>query len=303
MANGRFISTSIATDKRIASLTLEAEYLFLKTIPHLDRDGLILADSLLLWAKVCPRRPELMERVTDAILQWNEAGLVIYYETDEGNALYFPSFAKNQTGMRYNREAVSKIDPPPGFVRDDSGMFPVKKVDSLSNSGPTPDLLRTNAGPTPAQVQVQVQVQDQVEVEVEEGGRDSDQGITVSAKPAPAPRKPSRNGTHKNFDPRKMKNGMVPPGNGSTPFEVYREVFSASPTKAQIRAMMDTVTDLGKWREVCNTWSLKGYRSNNYAGLLDVYENGWRDDTGGKGSKGRERTGEEIASAWESYVS
>jgi hypothetical protein len=41
MANGRFVSTSIANDQALASLSMEAELIYLKTIPHLDRDGLI----------------------------------------------------------------------------------------------------------------------------------------------------------------------------------------------------------------------------------------------------------------------
>ena len=40
MAQGRFISRTIAIDPKLALLSETAELLYLKTIPHLDRDGL-----------------------------------------------------------------------------------------------------------------------------------------------------------------------------------------------------------------------------------------------------------------------
>lgn len=145
MANGRFISRTIATDKRLSQLSIEAEYLFLKTLPHLDRDGLILADVL--WATVTPRRPAMAAIIDELCQEWYRTGLAISYETDEGTIIYFPGFAKNQQGMRYDREGPSRYAPPPGMVRTVNGL--------------TPELLRTNSGPTPAQDQGQDQGQDQ----------------------------------------------------------------------------------------------------------------------------------------------
>jgi hypothetical protein len=44
MARGRFLSESVATDARLNGLSVEAELVYLMTIPHLDRDGLIEGD-------------------------------------------------------------------------------------------------------------------------------------------------------------------------------------------------------------------------------------------------------------------
>ena len=123
MARGRIISTTVASDIRLNSLSLEAEYLFLKTIPHLDRDGLILADSSLLWGKVCPRRPELLAKVDDAVSEWIGAGLAVSYDTDDGRALFFPGFRKNQS-FQYDREGKSTVGIPPGYVRTVTGLVP-----------------------------------------------------------------------------------------------------------------------------------------------------------------------------------
>lgn len=121
MARGRMVSTTVATDISLNGMSLEAEYLFLKTVPHLDRDGLILADAPILWGRVCPRRPQFLARIDELVSEWIAAGLVLAYPTADGRALFFPGFAKNQN-FQYNREGKSSIPPPPGYVRTATGL-------------------------------------------------------------------------------------------------------------------------------------------------------------------------------------
>jgi hypothetical protein len=150
MARGRMVSTTVATDKRLADLSLTAEYLYLKTIPHLDRDGLILGDAPLLWGKVAVRRPELLPMTEDLISEWlAQDGLVIAYDTPDGCALYFPGFAKNQVGMRYDREPESTIACPPGFARTPAGLVPDGSRDA---SGNHPADFRQPSGNHPSEV-------------------------------------------------------------------------------------------------------------------------------------------------------
>lgn len=149
MARGRFLSRSIATDKRLGALSLLSEFLFLKTIPHLDRDGLILAEFL--GITVAPRRPEVAAADTELWQEWVTVGLVIAYETEEGTVLHFPGFAKNQQGMRYDREAPSRYAPPPYHIRTATGLVPASIP---TNSGLTPDEVPTNSGVTPPQGKV-----------------------------------------------------------------------------------------------------------------------------------------------------
>ena len=123
MAKGRFVNKSIAIDKALNSMSFEAEAYYLKTLPHLDRDGLILyGDGHELWAQVSPRRINLLERVPEFVNEWLDSALVILYETSEGDVLYFRGFLKNQKGLVYSREAPSIYEPPPGFSRTDSGL-------------------------------------------------------------------------------------------------------------------------------------------------------------------------------------
>jgi len=189
MANGRFISTTVAIDKRLNEMSIEAEYLFLKTIPHLDRDGLILADAPLLWAKVCPRRPEVMGMIPGIYQEWIAAELATLYETGEGDALHFRSFTKNQAGMRYDREGASRIDSPPGMVRTKTGLVTQFSGGNPHNAGPTPELVRTLAGVTPLQGQGEVQVQ--VEVEGKDQVQEKGQNSSDDGDDSALPKKPS----------------------------------------------------------------------------------------------------------------
>lgn len=158
MARGRMIANSVATDKRFNSLTAEAALVYLMTLPHLDRDGLILGDTMPFWGKVCPRRNEFMGHMADIIAEWINTGLVIAYECDEGTILCFCGFLKNQTGMHYDREAASSYPPPPGYIRTPKGL--AKAYDTLAseevqtNSGVNPDSVATNSEPSPAESKV-----------------------------------------------------------------------------------------------------------------------------------------------------
>ena len=156
MARGRFISESVAKDARLNSLSVEAQLVYLMTIPHLDRDGLIEGDPDVLWGTVCPKRRQFLDRMAEFIQEWAKAELVLMYDTEDGPVLWFKGFAKNQQGMRYDREAPSKFPPPPSN-------------NTPQQLAPTPDELRTNSGNCRAEVEVEVK--DQVEGKAEGGGK------------------------------------------------------------------------------------------------------------------------------------
>lgn len=146
MARGRFISESIAKDARLNSLSVEAQLVYLMTVPHLDRDGLIEGDPDVLWGIVCPKRRMFLDTMPQLIHEWATVGLVLMYDSNDGPVLWFKGFTKNQQGMRYEREAPSRFPPPP----DDA----------------TPDKLPTNSGN--CRPEVEVEVKDQVEIEVKD---------------------------------------------------------------------------------------------------------------------------------------
>lgn len=155
MARGRFVSQSVATDADLNSLSVEAELLYLKCIPHLDRDGLILGDAFVLLGKVAPRRPEWLADVDAFVNEWIAAGLVIAYHTKQGRVLWFKGFRKNQQGLRYEREAPSELPPPPGYYRTPDGLAPQDGHDASGcdpdTVGDLPELVRSESGVGPAQ--------------------------------------------------------------------------------------------------------------------------------------------------------
>jgi len=131
----------------------------------------------MLLAKVCPRRQDLIPRMGELIQEWIDAELVLQYETNEGDALHFYGFTKNQTGLRYDRETPSMFAPPPGFERTDTGLAPSTSADDgqqddspaetipptesapdLHECGQHPAELRQSDGSSPAQVEVKVEV-------------------------------------------------------------------------------------------------------------------------------------------------
>jgi hypothetical protein len=124
VARGRFISTSVAEDDRLSRLSMAAELLYLKTIPHLDRDGMISGKPGYLWGRVCPLREELMPEMQKAIDEWIAVGLVILMATDTGPVLFFPGFLKNNNLLHYDRESPSRFPVPPGYERTEMGLIP-----------------------------------------------------------------------------------------------------------------------------------------------------------------------------------
>lgn len=115
MARGRFISNDVIDDKEMNDLssdTCRLAYIFLITIS--DREGRVAGDPPYLKSLLFPRRYDITpDMIQDFILEWVEAGFVIWYECSNGEkALRLVNFEKHQKGLRKDREAVSKYDDP-----------------------------------------------------------------------------------------------------------------------------------------------------------------------------------------------
>lgn len=114
MAEGRFVSKSISTDYELnCSVSLEADYLFGKCIPHLDRDGRMTGHPGQVKATAVPLRAEMTLEVVDECLgELAAAGLVLWYQVEGKPALWFKGFGPHNKGIRYDREAPSKLPAP-----------------------------------------------------------------------------------------------------------------------------------------------------------------------------------------------
>lgn len=139
MATGRMISTSVATDHQVAMLSIDAEALYLRAIPHLDRDGLITGDPVRLLALIAPLRfSVLVGHIAALVDEWVTVKLVIRYQSPDGPVLWFKGFSKNQV-LRYERERPSPFPPPPGHIRTDAGLQRVTALLWHTDTAPTPD--------------------------------------------------------------------------------------------------------------------------------------------------------------------
>jgi hypothetical protein len=187
MADGRFISKSISESRQLSSesVSIQAALLFSWSISHLDVEGRLVGNPVLVKAKVCPLRDDIpVSRVPAILAELVAAGLVIWYEVEGKQCLFFPGFQRQQKGLRKRREAKSKLPAPnaPGAVlvtaSDPSQLtLSVHPTPLQLRSGPAPAI----AGPTPAtsgstkksdrqrpaEVEVEVEVEGEVEGEAE----------------------------------------------------------------------------------------------------------------------------------------
>jgi hypothetical protein len=136
------LNRTAGLDQELNSVSIEAQLLFVMTIPHLDRDGLIIGEPLPHLGVVLPLRPDFFSRYEQLTQELVDCGIVIRYPTKKGRVLFFPGFRKNQT-FTYSREAASVYDAPPGYVRIATGL--TQDTDK-SNALLDHDLLMTNSG-------------------------------------------------------------------------------------------------------------------------------------------------------------
>lgn len=137
-ADGRFLSRSLAHSAQVARLPLDAAYLFVACIPHLDVEGRMLGGADVVRATAVPLRPEYsIERVGECLKLIQKQRLTVAYRVGGRDYLWFPGFRNHQRNLRADREAPSRHPPPPK---------------GRTNSGGAPDQLRSSSGVTQAKV-------------------------------------------------------------------------------------------------------------------------------------------------------
>ncbi len=129
--------------------------MYLMTIPHLDRDGLINGNPSVLRGRVCPLREDFISKMTPIITEWAQCGLVIRYTASDDTVLWFKGFSKNNPLTHYNREKGSKFAPPPGYIRGAKGLEAISRTQTPEPSGIPPE----TSGKTPLEVEVEVEVE------------------------------------------------------------------------------------------------------------------------------------------------
>lgn len=126
MARGRFVSRSISTSDQLAKVSLAADFLFGRLIPHLDVEGRMRASPWDIKSQVVPKRPEITEETIPALigelanaLDHEGQPLVISYTVAGEQFLWCPGFTHHNK-VRRNREGESRLPPPPTGDRVDA---------------------------------------------------------------------------------------------------------------------------------------------------------------------------------------
>lgn len=128
MATARMLSTTIAIDAQLARLSERAEWMYLKCIPHLDRDGMITGEPMGLLGIVSPMRfSEVHAAMAGLVEEWVQVGLVLRFVSSVGPVLFFKGFLKQQS-LKYSRERPSQFPCPPGYMRTAEGLKAASEV-------------------------------------------------------------------------------------------------------------------------------------------------------------------------------
>lgn len=137
MARGRMLNKSISKDVKVAQLVEEVGGLgglfWTWLIAWLDKHGRAHGDPRILKGEVVPLIDEIdRELITRTIRTAGRLGLIESYSVDGVEYIQFPGFAKNQVGLRADREPDSGIPEP----RQSSGNVP---EDFRQSSGNVPE--------------------------------------------------------------------------------------------------------------------------------------------------------------------
>jgi hypothetical protein len=176
MPDGRFLSKSIAYSEQLTRVSLAAEVLFYRLIPHADIEGRLPGDPFKLKSIVAPMRTSLtVSAIHKALVELEREGLVVRYLADGTQCLRLPGFKRHQKGLRVDREAASKLPPDPAAPRSTPELV-----------GSTPDL----PGFTRAEVEVKCEGSHQGQVTTHNtsprASGDVDRDVEISPSPTTA---------------------------------------------------------------------------------------------------------------------
>jgi len=126
MPEGRMLRKKISRDEEVAKLSNFSIILYTWSIPFLDVEGKILADSHILKGIVVPHLKQFtLKRIRKCVEELGKSPLVIVY----GNGhkyMKFKGFNKNQK-INKEREAPSEIpDPTPDQLQSNSRVTPAE---------------------------------------------------------------------------------------------------------------------------------------------------------------------------------
>lgn len=138
MAEGRMLKKRIAKSRKLAAAKPLSRLLYLMILPHLDIEGRIEGDPLLVRAQCIPYFNWAIKQVDSFLEDLANVGLILLYTFEEETYIEFVRFDSFQN-LRTDREAPSTIPAPtPGVLRESSGVKVKVKLskDKVNTSHP-----------------------------------------------------------------------------------------------------------------------------------------------------------------------
>jgi hypothetical protein len=207
VARGRFLSSAISTNARLARISADAERLFFRILARSDVAGCIPDDPAFLRNEVAPalliEGGWTVDRITRALEELLGETLIlrgepIAAEADAGPFIAITKFYEHQVGLQPSREDTSRWVKSARAARAARGaeVAPIpagKKGRNRSDvrtrtrvAVPTSERSHADVGTTLEQVVPQEEEEEEVEVEAEEEEEDEeDRSSSSSSRPSP----------------------------------------------------------------------------------------------------------------------
>lgn len=171
MARGRFLDKRITQDMRFTRVSTTAYLVYLCITPHLDVEGKMGGDPLVVRNIACGLHPDVLtvNEIGQCLEELNREGIIIWYEVDGVKYLKDPLFLTYQIGLRPQRENKSYC-PEPDDARNTNEILGLEGSDPrIQNS----ELVRVKDKDKDkvSKREVEGKVEEQVEDQVKDAGR------------------------------------------------------------------------------------------------------------------------------------
>ena len=125
MADGRMLAKKISLNEAVASLDNDMHrLLFTWGLSHLDIEGRISGSPKVFRAIVVPLLEHITsEKISKFFKDAESHGLILRYQIEKDWIIEYPKFKDNQR-LRTDREAPSKLPPPPDELPTTPGVLP-----------------------------------------------------------------------------------------------------------------------------------------------------------------------------------
>lgn len=266
MARKRMIDPGIWRDRAFGRMSSIARLLWIGLISNADDDGRVSLDPSDLKADIFRYDDLSHKEIAEALDEIERAGLGLMRYVAKGQAYgWLRNWASHQSIQKpYPSRLPAPPDPDTSSEQSDNTTVPLS---DSSDTSLVPVSYQYDTDTVP------IQYQSRIEEEVKEKRREEKKRTSANAEGACAPAGATGKAGRKSPQPK------IPLGPGVL---LFLEIFNRRP-KSEYGPAFDQVFDRtgeALMRERLTAWRDRDHSQTNYAGMLDVARNGWRQDRG-----------------------